>query len=88
MKTPRTDQWRARLAAALTVRGRKAELARYLCRDGNSFESRVIQLARVLNQGMTPDPEFVLATIEWMDSTAKAKPRRVKSESKNLDGKG
>ncbi|MGB8170966.1 MAG: hypothetical protein WCF18_25915 [Chthoniobacteraceae bacterium] len=87
MRTPRTDAWRVKLAAALSERGAKAELARFLCRDGNSMESRVVQIARVLNQGMTPEPEFVLATIEWMDATAKAKPRRVKSESKNLDGK-
>src|SRR6266478_9173118 len=65
--TPRTDAWKARLSAAVAGRGIKAELARYLCEGEHQLASRKVQIAKVLNQGAMPEPEFVLATLEWMD---------------------
>ncbi len=72
-ETPRTDAWRIRLSDALSGRGRRAELARWLSGgDPTKFESRRVQIATVLSQGVVPDAEFVLAVEEWLRGTLKA----------------
>ncbi|MEA3207332.1 MAG: hypothetical protein QOE70_389 [Chthoniobacter sp.] len=78
MKTPHTDAWREQLAAALAAPGRKADLARFLTDDEHKLASRRTQIARVLNQGMTPEAEFVLATLRWMDGKSLHKVRNRK----------
>lgn len=83
--TERTEAWKAALRAATAERGRRAELARYLCGgDPHGFGGRKVQIIRVLDHGALPEPEFVLATLEWMDgpgalrkgAAPKAGPRR------------
>ena len=73
--TPRTEAWLEQLRTALDAEhGRRVELARFLA-GGNEAHvpSRKVQLARVLNQGRQPEPEFVLATLEWLNSRSLGK---------------
>lgn len=83
--TPHTDAWLARLRTVLDAsHGRRAALARHLAGgDERQLQSRKVQLSRVLNQGTHPEPEFVLATLKWLDANSKP-PRKV--GTKNTDG--
>jgi hypothetical protein len=82
--TERTDAWKAKLRAATEPRGKRMELARFLS-DGDEakVQSRKVQIIRVLDHGTLPEPEFVLATLEWLDGSSlrkvpKAKRRRTR----------
>jgi hypothetical protein len=65
--TPYTDAWKERLRAALCERGRQADLARFLAGgDESRYKTRMVQIAKVLNQGAMPESEFVLAVEDWL----------------------
>jgi hypothetical protein len=82
--TQRTEEWKAKLRAATDGYGKRMELARFLSDgDEGSVQSRKVQIIRVLDHGTMPEPEFVLATLEWLDRQSlrkvpKAKPRRTR----------
>jgi hypothetical protein len=62
------DAWKARLHDATEERGKRMELARFLSDgDETKVQSRKVQIIRVLDHGTVPEPEFVLATLEWLD---------------------
>ena len=64
--TPLTDAWRERLRRALREHGRRADLARALASGPDKVRTKQVQIARVLNQGVIPDAEFVLAVERWL----------------------
>jgi hypothetical protein len=70
--TPYTDAWKERVRATLGERGRQAELARFLAGgDETRVKTRMVQIAKVLNQGAMPESEFVLAVEDWLAKNAK-----------------
>ncbi|MEA3210963.1 MAG: hypothetical protein QOE70_4020 [Chthoniobacter sp.] len=81
MSTPRTDRWKADLRQQLTERGEKVALARFLCDgDESQLKQRVVQLAKVLNQGALPKVEFVLAVEEWKTLRNQKEPRNSRTK--------
>ncbi len=65
--TPLTDAWRKTVAGLLSERGRKADLARHLSAgDPTKIRARTVQIAKVFNQGVTPEAEFLLSVEQWV----------------------
>ena len=66
--TPFLDTWRSDASRALTARGRKAELARYLSslygRPARSWESHIGQ---ILAGTLQPSAETFLAIKKWLE---------------------
>lgn len=84
----RLDAWRGRLAAALAGRGRKIALARYLAGgDPARLNGQVVQIARVLNQGVGCAAEFLLACEEWMRNNPPDRVKTRTAQKKSTDGK-
>lgn len=72
MSTPYTDAWKERVREALAARGKRAELARFLAGgDPSRQKTRMVQIAKVLNQGAMPESEFVLAVEAWLAKPVK-----------------
>lgn len=67
---PRTEAWKAELRAATAGKGGRTALARFLCDgDESKLTGRQVQIGRVLDHGTMPEPEFVLASLEWLATT-------------------
>ena len=66
-RAPLTAAWREKVRRRLNERGDRNELAAYLAKQmGGTVESRRVQLARVLNNGVQPRAEFLLTISAWL----------------------
>jgi len=84
--TPYTDAWKGRVRSALRQRGRQAELARFLAGgDESRYKTRMVQIAKVLNQGAMPESEFVLAVEDWLARKPAKRARTARAGRKHAD---
>ena len=68
--TPYFNDWLVGVERALAVRGRKAELARYLAkRYGRPPRSWEATLAQILGRVLLPNAEIVLSINAWLSRT-------------------
>ena len=75
--TPCFDEWLVRVARALAIRGKKANLARYLAeRYGRPPRSWEATLAQILGRVLLPNAEIVLAINGWLSRTKSRKASR------------
>ena len=78
-ETPFLDGWKADLASALSPRGARSELARWLAQQTGSTVARwKVEIARTLNSAHVPGGEFVLAVNQWRAHRRPSKTRRTK----------
>jgi hypothetical protein len=78
--TPCFDDWLVGVERALAIRGKKAELARYLAkRYGRPPRSWEASIAQILGRVLLPNAETVLAINGWLSRT---KSRKASSDTR------
>lgn len=68
-QTPRYNAWKEELRAAVSKRGAKTELARFMAAERKQpVQSWQIRISKLLNTGLMPNGEDLLAITAWMKS--------------------
>jgi len=67
--TPRFDAWRERLRQALSSRGKKSDLARFMAEErGQSVHACRVWISSILREERSLHAETLLTISEWMDA--------------------